>query len=145
MNRDIPQYAPLGYTGTGYLVVRVSTASGALPLEGATVLIRGSEETFSAVIARLTSGTDGLTPKIALLTPPRALSQSPSQTAKPYASYNVEVYLDGYHALSAQNVPIFDGVTSIQPADLIPVPKNGYPPSRPPYEGQYTESAPADL
>ena len=145
MNQDIPQYDSLGYTGTGYLVVRVSTASGALPLPGATVLIRGSEENFSAVIARLTSGEDGLTPKIALLTPPRSLSQTPSQTAKPYASYNVEVYLDGYHSLSAQNVPIFDGITSIQPADLIPVPKNGYPATRPPYEQQYTESEPADL
>ena len=145
MNQDIPQYDSLGYTGTGYLVVRVSTASGALPLSGATVLVRGSEENFSAVIARLTSGEDGLTPKIALLTPPRSLSQSPSQTKKPYASYNVEVYLDGYSTLSAQNVPIFDGVTSIQPADMIPVPENGYPAARPPYEGQYTESAPADL
>lgn len=145
MNQDIAQYDSLGYTGTGYLVVRVSTASGALPLSGATVLIRGSEENFSAVIARLTSGEDGLTPKIALLTPPRSLSQSPSQNGKPYASYNVDVYLDGYHSLSAQNVPIFDGITSIQPADLIPVPKNGYPAIRPPYEQRYTESEPADL
>ena len=145
MNKDIPQYDSLGYTGTGYLVVRVSTATGALPLPGATVLIRGSEPDFSAVIARLSSGEDGLTPKIALLTPPRALSLSPTETEKPYASYNVEVYLDGYQTLSAQNVPIFDGVTSIQPADMIPVPKNGYLSSRPPYGQQYTESEPPDL
>lgn len=140
MNQGIPQYDSLGYTGTGYLIVRVSTASGALPLSGATVLIRGSEDEFSAIIARLTSGEDGLTPKIALLAPPRSLSQSPTQNQKPYASYNVEVYLDGYHTLSAQNIPIFDGITSIQPAEMIPVPKNGYPIGRPPYEQQYTES-----
>lgn len=145
MNQDIPQYDSLGYTGTGYLVVRVSTASGALPLEGATVLVRGGEEDFSAVIARLSSGEDGLTPKIALLTPPRSLSLSPSQNRKPYANYNVEVYLDGYRTLVAQNVPIFDGVTSIQPAEMIPVPQNGYSPERPPMEQEYTDSAPADL
>ena len=145
MNQDIPQYDSLGNTGTGYLVVRVSTASGALPLEGATVLVRGGEEDFSAVIARLSSGEDGLTPKIALLTPPRSLSLSPSQNRKPYANYNVEVYLDGYRTLVAQNVPIFDGVTSIQPAEMIPVPQNGYSPERPPMEQEYTDSAPADL
>ncbi len=145
MNQGIPQYDSLGYSGIGYLIVRVSTASGALPLAGATVLIRGSEPNFSAVIARLTSGEDGLTPKIALLAPPRSLSESPSPSQKPFASYNVEVYLDSYHSLSAQNVPIFDGITSIQPANMIPAPKNGFPSSRPPYEQQYTESRAPDL
>jgi hypothetical protein len=127
MNQDIPQYQSLGYTGKGYLVVRVSTASGALPLSGATVLVRGDEENFSAIIARLTSGEDGLTPKIALLTPPRSLSMSPTAKQKPYASYHVEVYLDGYHDNLTHNIPIFDGITSVMPADMIPIPKNGFP------------------
>ena len=126
MNQDIPQYQSLGYTGKGYLVVRVSTASGALPLSGATVLVRGDEENFSAIIARLTSGEDGLTPKIALLTPPRSLSMSPTAKQKPYASYHVEVYLDGYHDNLTHNIPIFDGITSVMPADMIPIPKNGF-------------------
>ncbi|MBQ7380899.1 MAG: hypothetical protein IJW69_02325 [Clostridia bacterium] len=145
MNQDIPQYNSLGYTGTGYLVVRVSTGTGAFPLSGATVIVRGSEPDFSAVIARLTSGEDGLTPKIALLAPPRSLSSSPTETGKPYASYNVEVYLDGYHSLSAQNIPIFDGITSIQPADMIPVSKNGTPDAFEPFGKQYTESDAATL
>ena len=127
MNQDIPQYQSLGYTGTGYLIIRVSTASGALPLAGATVLVRGDEDDFSAVVARLTSGEDGLTPKIALLAPPRSLSMSPASQKKPYASYHVEVYLDGYHDNLTHNIPIFDGITSIQPADMIPIPKNGFP------------------
>ena len=145
MNQDIPQYESLGYTGTGYLIVRVSTASGALPLSGATVIVRGSETNFSAVIARLSSGDDGLTQKIALLTPPRSFSESPTQNQKPYASYNVEVYLDGYLTLLAHNIPIFDGITSIQPAEMIPVPQNGLPDSRPPYNQQTSESNAAEL
>ena len=145
MNQDISQYDALGYTGKGYLVVRVSTGSGTFPLAGATVLVRGNEPNFSAVIARLTSGEDGLTPKIALLAPPRSLSTSPSETKKPYASYTVEVYLDGYHTLVAQSLPIFDGITSIQPADMIPVPKNGSPDAFAPFGKQYTESEPPSL
>ena len=143
MNQDLPQYNSSEYTGTGYLVVRVSTASGAIPLPNATVLIRGNEPDFSAVIARLYSGQDGLTQKIALLTPPRSLTDSPTETKKPYATYNVEVYLDGYHPISAQGIPLFDGITSIQPADMIPIPKNGM--LTPNGDTQYTESEPPSL
>ena len=145
MNQDIPQYQTLGYTGKGYLVVRVSTASGALPLSGATILVRGDEEKFSAVIARLTSGEDGLTPKIALLTPPRSLSLSPTQTKKPYATYHVEVYLDGYHDNLTHNIPIFDGITSVIPADMIPIPKNGFPDYDPNPTPESSESDAPDL
>jgi hypothetical protein len=145
MNQDIPQYQSLGYTGRGYLIVRVSTASGALPLSGATVLVRGDEENFSAVIARLTSGEDGLTPKIALLTPPRSLSMSPASQQKPYASYHVEVYLDGYHDNLTHNIPIFDGITSVMPADMIPVPQNGFPDYDPNPTPQSSESEAPEL
>ena len=145
MNQDIPQYQSLGYTGRGYLVVRVSTASGALPLSGATVLVRGDEENFSAVIARLTSGEDGLTPKIALLAPPRSLSMSPASKQKPYASYHVEVYLDGYHDSLTHNIPIFDGITSVIPAEMIPIPKNGFPDYDPNPTPQSNESEAPEL
>lgn len=138
MNQDISQYQDLGYTGTGYLLVRVSTASQAIPLSGARVVVRGNEESFSGVIAALVSGEDGLTPKIALLTPPRSGSTSPG--GKAFATYNIDITLDGYHALSAQNVPIFDGITSIQPATLIPLPKNGHPDNFSPYGREYTVS-----
>lgn len=144
MNKDIPQYAPLGYTGTGYLIVRVTTATQALPLPGATVLVRGDEGDFSAVIARLTSGADGLTPKIALLAPPRDLSRSPGGE-KVFATYNIDIYLDGYHSISAQRVPVFDGITSIQPADMIPIPKNGTPDSFDPYGTRTTTSEAPEL
>lgn len=144
MNKDIPQYDTLGYTGTGYLIVRVTTASQALPLPGATVLVRGDEENFSAVIARLTSGADGLTPKIALLAPPRNLSLSPGGE-KVFATYNIDIYLDGYHNISAQRVPIFDGITSVQPADMIPIPKNGTPDSFSPYGARTTTREAQDL
>lgn len=127
MNNDIPQYQNIGYTGTGYLIVRVTTASEALPLENATVTVYGNLPDFSAVIARLQTGNDGLTPKIALTTPPRALSETPESTARPYAVYNITVHKDGYTPIEAYRVPIFDGITSVQPADMIPLPQNGYP------------------
>ena len=127
MNQDIPQYQNIGYTGTGYLIIRATTASEALPLEDALVTVYGTLPNFSAAVARLKTGSDGLTPKLALTTPPKSLSQTPDSEDFPYATYNVTVQKNGYTPLSLYRIPLFDGVTSIQPADLIPLPQNGYP------------------
>ena len=139
MNNDIPQYSDLGYTGMGYLVVRATTASEALPLENATVSVYGNEETFSSLIARLQTGSDGLTPKIGLLAPPRSLSEVPGNGSRSYATYNVSVHKDGFDPLFLTNVPLFDGITSIQPADLIPRAENGYPDAFDPFGGHGRE------
>ena len=144
MNRDIPQYSSIGYTGIGYLVIRASTASNAIPLEGAKVTVRGNQPNFSAVISELTTGRNGLTPKISLSAPPKSNSTSPDME-NPFATYNVDVRLDGYFPASAQQVPIFDGITSVQPINLIPLPKNGTSDNFDPYGERVTDSEPPNL
>ena len=109
--------------GTGFLVVQVTTAQSAIPLEGAAVTIRRSDGGNNAVLFELRSGRDGRTERVALAAPPRADSQRPS-TERPYAMYNIEVKLENYENAFYQNVPIFDGITAIQQADLRPVPEN---------------------
>ena len=116
-------------SGQGYLVVHVTTARGAIPLEGAQVSIR-SEEPNSApprsdVIATLVSGSDGNTPILPLAAPPRSDSMHPGSAKKPYALYIAEIRLEGYSDQSYSGIPIFDGITAIQPANLIPLPENG--------------------
>ncbi len=114
----------------GYLTVRVSTASGAIPLEGATVNIRGSVPENSAVIRSLTTNSDGLTPTVTLAAPPRSASQSPDNTAPAYAVYNIDVFADGYIPAYFHNVPVFAGINSVQPAVLIiDTGRVGYEPS----------------
>lgn len=112
---------PPAYTGgeKGYLTVRVSTARGAIPLEGATVNIRGNEADFSEVIYSLLSDRDGKTPRVALSAPPAKNSAAPGDPT-PYATYNVDVFKDGYTPIFFHNVPIFSGVTSVQPAVMVP-------------------------
>lgn len=144
MNRDIPQYANIGYTGMGYLVIRASTASNAIPLEGATVTVRGNQPNFSAVIVELTTERNGLTPKISLSAPPRRNSVSPG-IENPFATYNIDVKSKGYFPTSTQQVPIFDGITSVQPINLIPLPKNGTSDRFDPYSEIVTDSEPPNL
>ena len=104
----------------GYLVVRVSTALGAIPLESATVNIRPSTQESSGVIYSLLSDSDGITPKVALPAPMRELSEHPGEEAA-YSSWNVDVFKEGYIPVSFQNVPVYSSVVSVQPAVLVPM------------------------
>jgi hypothetical protein len=110
--------------GTGYLLVRVSTALGAIPLEGATVTVRehisAAEGYRGAIIASTSTDRNGKTERIPLAAPPRAQSFQPSR-GLPYALYNVDVELKGYYQRFFNAVPVYDTITSIQPAILVPI------------------------
>ena len=69
---------------TGYLVVRVSTALGAIPLQNATVNIRSSFPASSGVLYTLLSDKDGITQKVELPAPPRELSEHPGEAVPFY-------------------------------------------------------------
>ena len=120
MNEQIPDSQ-----GLGYLVVKVSTARGALPLDNASVNIRGSETENSDIILSLKTNSSGLTEKVALPAPPKVLSESPGIVI-PYALYDVDVFKEGYTPLHFTDVAVFDSVTSVQPAIMIPLTENGY-------------------
>jgi hypothetical protein len=106
-------------------VVQVTTANTAIPLSGAAVTVRSSED-GGGILYELRSGKDGRTERVLLSAPPREQAMRP-QNARPYALYNIEVKLSGYENAFYQNVPVFDGITAIQQANLVPIPENGYP------------------
>lgn len=110
-------------TGEGYMIVRVSTARGAIPVSGAEVIIRKSDAAESDVIVSMLSTNSGLTSRVPLPAPPRSLSETPGN-ARPFATYNIEVRADGYADQYYNEVPIFDGITSYQNAILIPLSDN---------------------
>ncbi|MBQ8331040.1 MAG: hypothetical protein IJX94_00895 [Clostridia bacterium] len=114
---------PQNAESVGYLIVKVTTARGAIPLEGASVNIRGGDAENSGVLYSLRTNRDGQTQKVTLPTPPRSASETPTNIT-PYANYNVDVFLDGYVPLSFQNVPIFPSIVSIQPAVMVPAPES---------------------
>ena len=110
----------------GFLIVNVKTANGALPVEGASVTIYANEikndELLldSDVIYNLKTDKNGKTPKVALKTKNKDLSLS-YENSFPYLTYNVYVTKDGYYDSTYLEVPIFQGITSLQDADLIPL------------------------
>ena len=110
-------------TSNGYLIVRVTTARGAIPLEDALVSIRGGTAETSGVIRTLKTDSDGKTPRVSLPTPELSLSGAPGEV-KPYATYNVDVFKEGFIPAFFHSVPVFPTVLSIQPAVLAPIPES---------------------
>ena len=135
-------------SGMGYMIVRVTTARGAIPLEGAVVTVSDylpeDEKERGNAIYTLKTNASGLTDKFALPAPPRALSMSPGN-GKSYLTYNIAVTKDGYYQQNYINAPVFDGITSIQTADMIPRSDNGQTDRFDPFGNIFFESENGNL
>ena len=126
-------------SSVGYLTVMVSTARGAVPLEGATVNIRADSQESSEILYSLLSDRDGKTPRVTLPTPPIENSEAPSNK-EAFFTYNIDVFKDGYVPLYFHNVPIFPSILSVQPAVMVPLDTEA------PYDEQrYVEGPSEDL
>ena len=138
-----PQPSPVG---TGKLIFRVATAGGAIPLAGAQVILRTRGEENAPgrgdAIAVMTTDQSGKTPVLSLPTPPKSLSMSPQVAGSPppFGCFDAEVRLAGYDSVEFVCIPVFDGVTSIQPVNLIPLPENGRPDGVAPHTLRIVES-----
>lgn len=121
-------------TGTGYLIVQVSTAGGAIPLPGAMVTVRDYDpetgQDVGNVIATMRTDRSGKTQRLSLPAPARALSQSPGSAILPYALYSIDVKTDRYFENYYASVPIFDGVVAVQPAVLQALPDSEFSDNR---------------
>ena len=104
----------------GTLLVRAYTAGGALPVEGATVRILGTDEysrstSFSAITDR-----DGVAEGFKLPAPSPGYSMSPSPDEIPYSTYDLEISKDGYYTQRIQGLTVFPGINSVQLINMIP-------------------------
>ncbi|MCI8387348.1 MAG: hypothetical protein HFE63_02635 [Clostridiales bacterium] len=104
----------------GYLVVNVVTARGAIPLQGAAVTVLDSEAEGVPVVSVVHTDSSGKTERIALSAPDRSLSTSPG-SGHPFATYMIKINKEGYYPVTNSGIPIFEGITSIQPVEMLPL------------------------
>ena len=104
----------------GSFMARVSSASGALPLEGGIVRIRGASENNSDIVFSLVTDNDGVTPVIQLPAPQVELSLSSGAGGAPYSTYDVTISKEGYYTKKIANVAVFSGILSVLPVNMIP-------------------------
>ena len=136
--------------GQGYLILHATTARGAIPLEGAQVDVFNQLPDLTDgrgnLLISVSTGRDGNTPLIPLPAPARSNSLTPNGTGvPPFSTYLIDIRQEGYFAQQYINVPIFDGITAIQPADLIPLTENERTDSRSPDGEHFFESSAPDL
>ncbi|MCL2212414.1 MAG: peptidoglycan-binding protein, partial [Oscillospiraceae bacterium] len=105
--------------GQGFLTVKLSEAYEALPVVGATVIVR---DEGGNVLYTLRTDQDGQTQKVALYAPPRENSLEGGHTAdETYATYQLELQAEGLQTEIIDGVQVFDGVASVEQFDMQPL------------------------
>ena len=104
----------------GTLRVRTYTASGALPVKGATVRVTGAMESNRAVAFSSITDVDGQSEIFTLPAPNIDLSQAPNPTDLPYSLYDLEISARGYYTKRIRGLTVFPGINSVQLVNMIP-------------------------
>lgn len=108
-------------TSTGYLVVAVSTAQSAVPIENALVTVYAvSPNGDSKLIYTTQTNRSGQTTPLPLPAPPVGNSLSPDNPF-PYSTYSVRVDFDGFYPVSSSNLTIFPNIVATLPVYLVPL------------------------
>ncbi len=106
----------------GTLSVITTSANSSLPIEGSLVRISGEQEENSFIDYSLVTDIDGISEKIKLPAPAKIYSQSAGAPEVPFGLYRVEVRNLGFFTKIIENVPVFSGVNTSLPVNMIPSP-----------------------
>lgn len=109
--------------GYGHLIVQVDTGDEALPVHGATVLIKDGG---GNVLHKLITSESGRTESIKLYAPDKYHTLDPNDAGPFYSVYDVEVRFDGkFKTRIIHDVEIFDSEETILPVHLHPLAGDG--------------------
>ncbi len=113
------------YTGNGKLIVQVTLARQAIPLENAKVTVNSTNGSPIEINEVRYTGQNGRTEPIDLPAPPVYYSKQPQEKVQSYAVYDVKSELDGYYTIeNAKHALVFDNIASIQNIEMIPNEEN---------------------
>ena len=115
-----PSNPPPFEMSSGYLRAFVTTGRGTLPLPNAQVVVTRIIDDSEALEQAVRTDISGYTPLFTLPAVGGQYSQSPDN-AKPYTLYNMYVRAEGFYPVLLRNIPMYGGITAIQPVDMIPV------------------------
>lgn len=115
---DMPDDSAVKPEADGGILVHVRTAKGSRPVPGATVLITQQTVDLPVLVAVLLTDACGDTEEIRVPAPPSTADQQ----YPAYAQYDITVHAEGYYRENSADVPVFEGVVSVQSFDLIPLP-----------------------
>ena len=74
------------------------------------------------ILASGVTDISGAAPRFSVPVPSSDLSQAPDPSSRPYSLYDISVTAEGYFNARSVDVPVFEGITSVQDFSMIPVP-----------------------
>lgn len=121
VQRPIEAENPTDMEGVGRLVVIATSVRGIYPVENARVTVFSGEGNDQKIISELSTDQSGKTQPFLLATPKKEYAEAPEPAVRPFALYNVKTEADGFVTTENYNVAVFDGVTSLQNVELVPI------------------------
>ncbi|HPY86125.1 MAG TPA: carboxypeptidase-like regulatory domain-containing protein [Ruminococcus flavefaciens] len=106
----------------GYIKVTVRTGDESAGIEDATVMVTAIVDGNRLIIASGQTDANGNAPQFTVPVPDAELSQQPGSSQRPYNLFDVSVTAEGYFNARSVDVPVFEGIVSIQNFSMIPVP-----------------------
>ena len=106
-------------TAFGTLLFQVTGGQGAFPIPDATVQVTEKLNDRLSLSFLLTTDESGKTVPLSLPAPDRSRSLSPNQ-GDAYAAYEAVITAKNHIPVFIRNLPVFDGITTIQPVSLSP-------------------------
>ncbi len=105
-------------SGTGGLIVNVTTLRGLFPVKNALVTVfQGNGDTYNEIDSDYTDES-GRSKRFILATPNKSLSQTAGSIEAPFSLYNISVRSDGFVDWLENDIPVFPETVSLQNADL---------------------------
>ena len=113
--------------GTGKIIVEVTTARGAVPIEGADIVIDRLDfddpKGRMRLVAVETTNQSGRTREVEVKTVSRELSLVPGN-GNPFSTFYVSAAETGFEPVKNRPVDVFSNEVSILKIDLVPKPEN---------------------
>lgn len=108
--------------GTGYIAVNIRTGDDSSPVAGASVKITGNHSGKSFILGSAVTDSSGKTPTFELPAPETEPLRPPGSGDRVYSMYDISVTAKGFFNVRSVDVPVFDGITSVQNFSMIPLP-----------------------
>ena len=107
-------------SGVGSIIFRVTTAREALPVANAKCVVTKKFGGLVYEIETLYTNQSGNTVPLTLPAPPKSLSQQYDNLVQPFALYDAVVTREGYVDVVLTDIPVFDGIQSVQGVSMLP-------------------------
>lgn len=108
-----------GNPAFGTLIFQVTGGQWAFPVAGATIVLTKELNDQQSLSFTITTDESGKTAPLSLPAPDKELSQRPGNGTV-FATYQATVSAPNHVTTEIRDLPVFDGITTIQPVSLSP-------------------------